>query len=120
MELRLQQYKGENLPETAAKRDVVFMEKRMQHSPVVKLPELFDKLEDRVAPKKVVPVALKKVLIRGKARVGKTTLVTRIANQWAAGEVWKDVFSHNYTEATASRREVDPQGVATRWTATVH
>ena len=94
VELRLQQYKDENLPETLNERDVVLMEERMQRSPVVELPELFGKLRDQVAPKKVVPVALKKVLIRGKAGVGKTTLVTRIASQWATGELWKDVFSH--------------------------
>ena len=110
VELRLQQYEAENLPETLSERDVVLMEKCMQRSPVVKLPELFDKLKDEVAPKKVVPVAPKKVvpvapkkvvpvapkkvLIRGKAGVGKTTLVMRIASQWAAGELWKDVFSH--------------------------
>ena len=102
VELRLQQYEDENLPETLTERDVVLMEERMQCSPVVKLPELFDMLKDPVgpkklvpvAPKKVVPVALKKVLIRGKAGVGKTTLVARISSQWAAGELWKDVFSH--------------------------
>ena len=94
VELRLQHYEDENLPETLTERDVVLMEERMQRSPVVELPELFDKLRDQVAPKKVVPVALKKVLIRGKAGVGKTTFVRRIASQWAAGELWKDVFSH--------------------------
>ncbi|KAI0219788.1 NACHT, LRR and PYD domains-containing protein 1b allele 2 [Lamellibrachia satsuma] len=94
VELRLQQYEDENLPETLNERDVVLMEERMQRSPVVKLPELFDKLKDGIAPKKVVPVAPKKVLIRGKAGVGKTTLVRRIASQWAAGELWEDVFSH--------------------------
>ena len=86
VELRLQQYEDENLPETMNERDVVLMEKSMQDSPVVKLPELFDELEDGVGPKKV--------LIRGKAGIGKTTLVRRIACQWAAGELWKDVFSH--------------------------
>ena len=86
VELRLQQYEDENLPETLNERDVVRMEELMQESPVVKLPELFDKLKDQVAPNKV--------LIRGKAGVGKTTLVRRIACQWAAGELWKDVFSH--------------------------
>ena len=94
VELRLQQYEDENLPETLAERDVVLLEERMQKSPIVKLPELFDKLKDQVAPKKVLRIAPKKVLIRGKAGVGKTTLVTRIASQWAAGELWKDVFSH--------------------------
>ena len=86
VELRLQQYVTEILPETLSERDVVAMEKLMQQSPVVKLPELFDKMRDRVAPKKV--------LIRGKAGVGKSTLVKRIASQWAAGKVWKDVFSY--------------------------
>ena len=86
VELRLQQYEAENLPETLNCRDVDVMEKHMQSSPVVLSPELFDKLKDRVAPKKV--------LIRGKAGVGKTTLVRRIASQWAAGKFWKDEFSH--------------------------
>ena len=86
VELRLQKAEPEKRPETLSERDVIAMERCMQASPVVKLPELFDKMTDRVAPKKV--------LIRGKAGVGKSTLVKRIASQWAAGKLWKDVFSH--------------------------
>ena len=86
VELRLQQYDTENLPETLNYRDVVDMERRMQWSPVVLLPNLFDKRNDRVAPKKL--------LIRGKAGVGKTTLVRRIVSQWAVGNLWKDQFSY--------------------------
>ena len=86
VELRLQKSELEKHPETLSERDVIAMEERMQESPVVKLPELFDKMTDRVAPKKV--------LIRGRAGVGKSTLVKRIASEWAAGNLWKDVFSH--------------------------
>ena len=86
VELRLQKAEPEKRPETLSERDVIAMERRMQESPVVKLPELFDKMTDKVAPKKV--------LIRGKAGVGKSTLVKRIASQWAAGKLWKDVFNH--------------------------
>ena len=63
------------------------MEKQMRESPVVQLPELFRKMEgERVAPNIV--------LLRGKAGVGKSTLVKRIASEWAVGELWADVFSH--------------------------
>ena len=86
VELRLQKSEPETLPETLSERDVIAMERRMQESPVVKLPELFDKMTDKVAPKKV--------LIRGRAGVGKSTLVKHIASEWAAGKLWKDVFSH--------------------------
>ena len=86
VELRLQKSEPEKRPETLSERDVIAMERRMQESPVVKLPELFDKMTDRVAPKKV--------LIRGKAGVGKSTLVKHIASECAAGKLWKDVFSH--------------------------
>ena len=86
VELRLQNYDTENLPETLNYRDIVDMEERMQQSSVVLLQNLFDKMDGRVAPKKV--------LIRGKAGVGKTTLVRRIASQWAAGNLWKDRFSY--------------------------
>ena len=86
VELRLQKSESEKFPETLSERDVIAMERSMQENPVVKLPELFDKMTDRFA--------LKKVLIRGKAGVGKSTLVKRIANEWAAGGLWKDVFNH--------------------------
>ena len=86
VELRLQKSEPEKLPETLSERDVIAMEERMQASPVVELSKLFDKMTDKVAPKKV--------LIRGKAGVGKSTLVKRIACQWASGKVWKDIFSH--------------------------
>ena len=88
VQLRLQQYGTENLPDTLNYRDVVEIEKRMQRSPVVLLQNLFDKMDDRVAPKKL--------LIRGKAGVGKTTLVRRIASQWAAGNLWKDQFIYAF------------------------
>ena len=86
VELRLQEYDTENLPETLDYRDVVDMEQRMQRSPEVLLPNLFDKMNDRIAPKKL--------LIRGKAGVGKTTLVRQIASQWAEGNLWKDQFNY--------------------------
>ena len=86
VQLRLQRYGTENLPETLNYRDVVKMEERMQWSQVVLLQNLFDKMDDRVAPKKL--------LIRGKAGVGKTTLVKRIASQWAAGNLWKNQFTY--------------------------
>ena len=86
VELRLQQYDTEKLPETLNYRDVVDMEECMLRSPVVLLQDLFDNMYDRVAPKKL--------LIRGKAGVGKTTLVRRIASQWAAGNLWKNRFSY--------------------------
>ena len=88
VQLRLQRYGTENLPETLNYRDVVDIEKRMQRSPLVLLQNLFDKMDDRVAPKKL--------LIRGKAGVGKTTLVRRIASQWAAGNLWKDQFIYAF------------------------
>ena len=86
VELRLQKSEPKKLPETLSERDVIAMEELMQASPVVKLPELFDKMTDKFAPKKV--------LIRGRAGVGKSTLVKHIASEWAAGGLWKDVFSH--------------------------
>ncbi|KAI0220836.1 NACHT, LRR and PYD domains-containing protein 1 [Lamellibrachia satsuma] len=86
VELRLQKSEPEKRPETLSERDVIAMERCMQESPVVKLPELFDKMTDKFAPKKV--------LIRGRAGVGKSTLVKHIVSQWAARRLWKDVFSH--------------------------
>ena len=86
VDLRLQEYDTELLPETLLHRDVAEMERRMQRCQKVLLSELFDKKRDKVPPHIL--------LLRGKAGVGKTTLVKRIASEWAAGKLWADVFGH--------------------------
>ena len=86
VDLRLQEYDTEVLPETLTYRDVAAMEERMQEGQKVLLSELFDKMEDEVPPNIL--------LLRGKAGVGKSTIVKRIASEWAAGKLWADVFSH--------------------------
>ena len=81
MELRLQKSQLEVLPDTLTNRDVEKLERLRQSSPVVPLVQLFSKLEDdEVAPKKV--------LIQGRAGVGKTTLVEYIAREWGVLELW--------------------------------
>ena len=84
VELRLQKSQPETLPETLTYRDVEELERRRQSSTVVPLSQLFSHLEDdEIAPKKV--------LIRGRAGVGKTTLVEYIARKWATKNFWPDV-----------------------------
>ena len=71
------------LPETLRPLDVKIMQTRMElFSEPIQMPQLFHKLHDRVAPRKV--------LIQGKAGIGKTTLVNQIAKQWAEEKLWKD------------------------------
>ncbi|KAK2155045.1 hypothetical protein NP493_2117g00024 [Ridgeia piscesae] len=86
VDLRLQEYDTEVLPETLLHRNVADMDKHMQRSPKVLLSELFDKKQDKVPPYIL--------LLRGKAGVGKSTLVKRIASEWAAGKLWANVFGH--------------------------
>ena len=87
VDLRLQEYDTDVLPETLLHRDVAEIERRMQRSQKVLLSELFDtKRRDEVPPNIL--------LLRGKAGVGKSTLVKRIASEWAAGKLWADVFGH--------------------------
>ena len=83
VELRLQNYDMEPLPETFDDWEVSAMEACMQRKPVMSLPPLFEKIDEKVAPEKL--------LIRGKAGVGKTTLVKHLASQWAAGQLWHDI-----------------------------
>ena len=86
IELRLQTFSEENLPETLSYRDVAEMERCMQRNKVVLVTQLFESLHDRVAPRCV--------LLRGKAGVGKTTLMGFISSQWAKGLLWKEIFSY--------------------------
>ena len=81
VELRLQKFRLEVLPDTLTQRDVEKLERLRQSSPVVPLVQLFSKLENE-------EVAPKKVLIQGRAGVGKTTLVEYIAREWAVLELW--------------------------------
>ena len=84
VELRLQKFQQESLPETLTYRDVEELERCRRSSPVVPLVQLFCMLkDDKVAPKKV--------LIRGRAGVGKTTLVEYITREWAAENLWPDI-----------------------------
>ena len=55
----------------------------MQSSEPIQTSQLFDKLHDRCAPRKV--------LMLGKAGIGKTTLVKQIASQWTKKELWKHI-----------------------------
>ena len=87
VELRLQKFRLEVLPDTLTHRDVAELERLRQSSPVVPLVQLFSKFKvDKVAPKKV--------LIRGRAGVGKTTLVEYIAREWAAKKLWHCHFDY--------------------------
>ena len=81
VELRLQKFNSTKLPETVGYRDVMEIQRRMMISEPIQMSEIFDKLQDRRAPRKV--------LLLGKAGVGKTTLVKYIANQWACRKLWK-------------------------------
>ena len=83
VDLRLQKFETNKLPETLPYRDVEEMQRRMQLSKVIQIPQLFDVLQDKVAPHNV--------LIRGKAGVGKTTLVKQMSKQWAEKKLWNDI-----------------------------
>ena len=84
VELRLQKSTTTTtLPETIRHHDVEKIQRRMQSSESIQLSQLFDKLHDICAPKKV--------RILGKAGIGKTTLTKQIASQWAKKELWKNV-----------------------------
>ena len=84
IDIRLQKYGLEPLPETITHRDLEELEKRRQASPVVKISQLFSKLEgDKKAPKTV--------LILGRAGAGKTTILEMIANEWASKHQWTDI-----------------------------
>ena len=81
VQLRLQQFEEETLPETLTYRDVEYLEMRRQSGQVIELQDLFSKLtHDDVAPQKV--------LIRGRAGVGKTTLIEFISREWATHNSW--------------------------------
>ena len=84
VDLRVQKFRLEALPDTLSERDVVKLEKRRQNSPVVPLKDLFSKMKgDKDAPKKV--------LTRGRPGVGKTTLVEYVAREWARGNLWPEI-----------------------------
>ena len=82
VQLHLQKFQLEVLPDTLTHQDVEELERLRRSSPVIPLKQLFSKFKgDKVAPKKV--------LIRGRAGVGKTTLVEYIAREWAAKKLWR-------------------------------
>ena len=81
VELRLQKSTTTKLPETLGYRDVERIQESMQSSEPIQTSQLFDKLHDRCAPRKV--------LMLGKAGIGKTTLVKQIASQWTKKKLWK-------------------------------
>ena len=83
VELRLQESTTTTLPESLSYRDVEEMQRSMQSSKPIETSQLFDQLHDRCAPRKV--------LMLGKAGIGKTTLIKQIASQWAKKELWKHV-----------------------------
>ena len=83
VDLRLQKFEPRRLPETLSYRDVEEMQRCKQSSEVIQIPQLFDVLEDKVAPHNV--------LIRGKAGVGKTTFVKQMSKQWAEKKLWNDI-----------------------------
>ena len=82
VELRLQKFDKINLTETFGNQDV----EEMQSAEPIQISQLFEKLHDRCAPGKV--------LILGKAGIGKTTLIKQIAKQWAEKELWNDVIEY--------------------------
>ena len=85
VELRLQESGYTHLPETLDYRDVVEMQKKMQSNKPIQMSQLFDKCADERAITNP-----KKVLILGKAGIGKTTLIKQMAKQWAEKALWKD------------------------------
>ena len=70
-------------PETLGYRDVEKMQQNMKSSKRIETSQLFDELHDRCAPRKV--------LMLGKAGIGKTTLIKQIASQWSKETLWKHV-----------------------------
>ncbi|KAI0214344.1 hypothetical protein LSAT2_000586 [Lamellibrachia satsuma] len=85
VELRLQQSGYTNLPETLDYRDVVEMQKKMQSNKPIQMSQLFDKCVDERAITNP-----KKILILGKAGIGKTTLIKQMAKRWAEKALWKE------------------------------
>ena len=84
IELRLQKYQLEALPDTLTERDLFELERRKRNSPEVSFTELFSKLkDDEDAPKKV--------LIRARPGSGKTTLLEHIAREWAKKKIWPEI-----------------------------
>ena len=84
VELRLQESTTTTtLPETLSYRDVKKMQKNMQSSEPIQTSQLFDELHGRCSPRKV--------LMLGKAGIGKTTLIKQIASQWAKKELWTHI-----------------------------
>ena len=86
VELRLQKFEKTHLPETLGNQDVDELQQSMQSAEPILISQLFEKLHDRCAPGKV--------LILGKAGIGKTTLIKQIAKQWAEKELWNDVIEY--------------------------
>ncbi|KAK2160549.1 hypothetical protein NP493_1639g00014 [Ridgeia piscesae] len=81
VDLRIQKSRLEPLPERITHRDLEELERRRRDSPVVEISQLFSKLEDdENAPNNV--------LILGRAGAGKTTLVEKMANDWASKHLW--------------------------------
>ncbi|KAK2176435.1 hypothetical protein NP493_661g01033 [Ridgeia piscesae] len=81
VDLRIQKNRLEPLPEAITHRDLEELERRRQDSPVVEISQLFSKLkDDEDAPNNV--------LILGRAGAGKTSLVEKIANDWALKNLW--------------------------------
>ena len=83
VQLLLQEYSMTHLPETPGYRDVKELQELMQKSTPIKLSQLFDRLQDKLAPRSV--------LLLGRAGVGKSTLMKQVASMWAKGELWKDI-----------------------------
>jgi len=83
VDLRTQMSGTTKFPETTDYRDVAKLQKLMQASQPIQLSELFEKLDNRLAPRTV--------LLLGRAGVGKSTLVKHISRLWANEELWKDV-----------------------------
>ena len=96
VELRLQKFDKINIPETLGNQDVEEMQQSMQSAEPIQISQLFEKLHDRCAPGKV--------LILGKAGIGKTTLIKQIAKQWAKKELWNDVIEYLFV---ITLRELD-------------
>ena len=81
VQLRLQDSKEESLPDVLTYRDVEYLERCRQSAQEVKLEQLFSKLKnDDIVPKKV--------LIKGRAGVGKTTLIDFMLREWATRHSW--------------------------------
>ena len=81
VDLRIQKFRLEPLPEVISHRDLEELERRRRNSPVVEMSQLFDTLKDNEE-------APNNVLILGRAGSGKTTLVEKMANEWASKKLW--------------------------------